>query len=214
MFLAKTTTVGIETTATVLVVSIIASVVVTVPMAQMVATIITEIYVTIMIETQEVVRTKITVATTQKEVREETTTLATIMIEDREGITTLLMITTEVRGVESTIVEITSQHHQHRSVLQEEMTHQAVQAQARIDRIIMVEEVAWTIVVTNAISQAQVEIYLLAANAEAVVERQAQHQLVANAQRHQTKADRAEKLKELKVAEVEEINYQSTVGSL
>jgi hypothetical protein len=148
------------------------------------------------------------------EVREETTTLATIMIEDREGITTLLMITTEVRGVESTIVEITSQHHQHRSVLQEEMTHQAVQAQARIDRIIMVEEVAWTIVVTNAISQAQVEIYLLAANAEAVVERQAQHQLVANAQRHQTKADRAEKLKELKVAEVEEINYQSTVGSL
>ena len=214
MFLAKTTTVGTETTATVLVVSIIASVVVTVPMAQMVATIITEIYVTIMIETQEVVRTKITVATTQKEVQEETTTLATIMIEDREGITTLLMITTEVRGVESTIVEITSQHHQHRSVLQEEMTHQAVQAQARIDRIIMVEEVAWTIVVTNAISQAQVEIYLLAANAEAVVERQAQHQLVANAQRHQTKADRAEKLKELKVAEVEEINYQSTVGSL
>jgi hypothetical protein len=70
----------------------------------------------------------------------------------------------------------------------------------------MVEEVAWTTVVANAISQAQVEIYLLAANAEALVERQAQHQLVANAQRHQTKADRVEILKELKVAEVEEIN--------
>jgi phosphoserine phosphatase len=70
----------------------------------------------------------------------------------------------------------------------------------------MIKEVAWTIVVANAISQAQVEIYQLAANAEALVERQAQHQLVSNAQRHQTKADRVEILKELKVAEVEEIN--------
>jgi hypothetical protein len=134
----------------------------------------------IMIEVRKEV---MNLATIMIEVREETTTLATIMIEVREETTTLATITTEVRGVESTIVAIISQRHQHRSVLQEEMTHQAVQAQARVARIIMVEEVAWTIVVANAICQTQVEKLLLATNAEAVVEKQAKLQAVVNAQR-------------------------------
>lgn len=196
MFPALTTLVGIEMTATELVVSITVSVVVTVPMAQMVVMIATIPHETTMIETQEAVATTIIVAMIQKEVREETTTLATIMIEVREEITKLATIMLEVRGeisklatimievrgVESTIVAIISQRHQHRSVLQEEMTHQAVQAQARVARIIMVEEVAWTIVVANATRQTQVEKLLLATNAEVVVETQAKLQAVANAQ--------------------------------
>ncbi len=162
----------------------------------MVVTIITVPHETTMIETQEAVATTIIVAMIQKEVREETTTLATIMIEVREEITKLATIMIEVRreisklatimievrGVESTIVAIISQRHQHRSVLQEEMTHQAVQAQARVARIIMVEEVAWTIVVANATRQTQVEKLLLATNAEAEVETQPKLQAVANAQ--------------------------------
>jgi len=83
--------------------------------------------------------------------------------------------------VESTIVAITSQRHQHRIVLQEEMTPQAVQAQ-KVVQTIMVEEVAWTIVVANATRQTQVEKLLLATNAEVVVETQAKLQAVANAQ--------------------------------
>ena len=116
------------------------------------------------------------------------------------------MITTEVQKVEPTIVAIISQRHQYRSVLQEEMTHQAVQTQARVVRIIMVEEAAWITVVANATRQAQVKMHLWATNAEAVVETQAKLQAVANAQRHQTKAAKMEKLKKVKVVEVEEIS--------
>jgi hypothetical protein len=140
------------------------------------------------------------------ETREEITNLVMITIEVREEITKLAIIMIEVREVESTIIAIISQRHQHRSVLQEEMTHQAVQAQARVVRIIMVKVAAWTTLVANATRQAQVEIHLLAANAEAVVENQAKLQAVANAQRHQTKAAKMEKLKEVKVVEVEEIS--------
>ncbi len=86
------------------------------------------------------------------------------------------------------------------------MTHQAVQAQARVVRIIMVKEAARTTVVANATRQAQVEMHLPATNAEAVVENQAKLQAVANAQRHQTKAAKMEKLKKVKVVEVEEIS--------
>ena len=128
------------------------------------------------------------------------------MIEVREEITKLAIIMIEVREVESTIIAIISQRHQHRSVLQEEMTHQAVQAQARFVRIIMVKEAARTTVVANATRQAQVEMHLPATNAEAVVENQAKLQAVANAQRHQTKAAKMEKLKKVKVVEVEEIS--------
>jgi len=91
------------------------------------------------------------------------------------------------------------------------MTHQAVQAQARVVRIIMVKEAARKTVVANATRQAQVEMHLPATNAEAVVENQAKLQAVANAQRHQTKAAKMEKLKKVKVVEVEEISWQSTV---
>jgi hypothetical protein len=153
-----------------------------------------------------VVASKIIVATIKKEVREETITLATIMIEVREEITKLAIIMIEVREVESTIIAIISQRHQHRSVLQEEMTHQSVQAQARVVRIIMVKVAAWTTLVANATRQAQVEIHLLAANAEAVVENQAKLQAVANAQRHQTTVAVLERRKELTVVEVEEIS--------
>ena len=198
--------VGTEMTVTVLVVNITASVAVIVPMVLIAVTITTAPHATIMIETKATVASTIIVATIQKEVREEATTLATIMIEAREEITKLATIMIEVRGVESTIVAITSQHHQHRSVLQEEMTHQAVQAQSRVVRIITVEEVARTTVVANVTRQAQVEMHLSATNAEAVVEKRAKLQAVANAQRHQTKADSVGKLKELKVVEVEEIN--------
>jgi hypothetical protein len=56
--------------------------------------------------------------------------------------------------------------------------------------------------------QTQAEKHLLATNAEVVAEMQAQHQPAANAQRHQTKAVKVveETLKEVKVAEVEEID--------
>jgi len=133
------------------------------------------------------------------------------MIETREEITKLATIMIEVREVESTIIAIISQHHQHRSVLQEEMTHQAVQAQARVVRIIIVKEAARTTVVANATHQAQVEMHLPATNAEAVVEKRAKLQVVANAQHQQTKPAKVERLKELKVVEVEEISWQSTV---
>ena len=141
-----------------------------------------------------------------KEVREKTTTLATITTEVREEVMNHATIMIEIREVESTIVAITSQHHQHRSVLQEEMTHQAVQAQARVVRIIMVEEVVWSTVVVNATRQAQVGMNLRATNAEAVVETQAKLQAVANGQHQQTKPAKMERLKEVKVVEVEEIS--------
>ena len=86
------------------------------------------------------------------------------------------------------------------------MTPQAVQTQARVVRTIMVEEVARTTVEANAIRQTQVEMHLLATNAEAVVETQAKLQAVANAQRQQTKVAKVEKLKKVKVVEVDEIS--------
>jgi len=66
--------------------------------------------------------------------------------------------------------------------------------------------VARTTVVANALRQTQVEIRLLATNAEAVVETQAKLQAVANARRQQTKAAKVEKLKKVKVVEVDEIS--------
>jgi hypothetical protein len=70
----------------------------------------------------------------------------------------------------------------------------------------MVEEAAWITVVVNATRQAQVGMNLRATNAEAVVETQAKLQAVANGQHQQTKPAKMERLKEVKVVEVEEIS--------
>ncbi len=124
------------------------------------------------------------------------------MKEVREEVMTHAMITTEVQEAESTIVAIISQPHRHQSVLQEAMIFRAVQVQ-KVVQTIMVEEVEWTTAAANATRQTQAERHQLATNAEAVAEKQAQHQLAANAQRHQTKV--VVNLKEVKVVEVEEI---------